>query len=122
MRMIDLHTELSSISLFPAKDQTATGNGTGVNITDFVGKLKLTLDSEAADVGTLDVKIQDSADNSTYADVTGATFTQVTTAAALVESIAIDTRAVKKWIRGVRTIATGPVVFSLNGVGQKQVT
>jgi len=122
--MIDLQNELTAISLMAADSKAASANGTGVDISDYIGKLKLTLDCEIGTSGdTLDVKVQDSPDDSTYTDVSGATFTQVTDAALAFESIGLDTRAVEKYIRVVATIAgSGPVfVFSVSAVGRKQV-
>lgn len=120
----DLLNELVGFELFPADSKTATANGTGVNVSDYTGVLRAILSSEAGTgtTPTLDVKIQDSADNSTFADLSPAkAFTQVTDAAAAFESIAIDTRAVRKFIRAVVTItgASAAFVFSVNVVGQK---
>ncbi len=116
---IDLDNELTAISLIVAKDHASTVTGTGVDISGYVGKLKIIMDAEAG-TGTLDVKFQDSADDSTYADITGATFAQVTSAAKYL-TIAVDTRGINKYIRGVGTIATGPFTFAVSAIGQKQV-
>jgi hypothetical protein len=51
----------------------------------------------------MDVKIQDSADNSTFADVSGYTLTQVTTTDSL-QSLSIDKRLVRRYVRAVFTI------------------
>src|SRR3989304_6036473 len=104
MRLIDLHNELTAIEILPPAARTATANGGGVDLQGYVGSLKLILDS-AAGTGTtptMDVKIQDSADNTTFADVSGLTFTQVVGAASL-QSLGVDTRAVKRYIRAVST-------------------
>jgi hypothetical protein len=71
---------------------------------------------------TLDGKIQDSADNSAFADVTGYTFTQVTASTSL-QSLNVDTRKVRRYIRYVGTIAGTTPSFSMDvvAVGQKQV-
>lgn len=117
---------LPTISLIPASDVAATANGTGVDIKDYVGSLQLLLDAGAATAGTsptLDVKIQDSDDNSSYADVTGKAFTQVTTVASR-QQMVIDTNAVRRYIRAVVTVGgTNSPSFpaSLQGVGIKQV-
>ena len=69
----------------------------------------------------LDAKIQDSADNSTFTDVSGKVFTQVISAS--IQSLAIDTRAVKRYIRAVLTITGTSPTFGLavTAVGQKQI-
>lgn len=115
---------LPSISLIAAQAIAATANGTGVDIKDYVGTMQLLLDAGTATgtTPTLDVKIQDSDDNSTFADVTGKAFTQVTTVASR-QQMVIDTNAVRRYIRAVSTLTgTTPVYpVSLQGVGVKQV-
>ena len=121
---LDLKGTLTSFALSPADSKTATANGTGVDISSYIGQLMIILESEIGTTGdTLDVKIQDSPDNSAWTDVTGATFTQVTDAALAHESIRLETRGVAKWIRTVSTIAgASPVfVYAVIAVGQKQV-
>lgn len=107
--MIDVNSEITSAVLLPADVRTSTANGTGVDIKDYGGKLKLTLDSEEgtgnAD-NTLDVKIQHSdSSGSGYTDISGAAFTQVDGSTAAFESISLDTRSTKRYIRTVATIA-----------------
>lgn len=117
---------LPSVSLVAAAVVAATANGTGVDIKDYVGTLQLLLDAGAPTAGTtptLDVKIQDSDDNTTFADVTGKAFTQVTTVASR-QQLVIDTNSVRRYIRSVVTIggtATPAYPVSLQGVGIKQV-
>ena len=127
MTPIDLENELVDFSLDAGRFIT-TANGVGVNVSSFIGKLKAMLNFGAGGgtTPTLDVKIQDSADSTdgsdgTWADVTGLTFTQVIDAASL-QSIAIDTRAVRKWIRTVKTITGTSPTFdgAVTVVGQKQ--
>ena len=116
---------LNLIPLHPTAVRTATATGTGIDITDYVGELAVILDS-AAGTGTaptLDVKLQDSdAVGGTYADIAGATFTQVITAAGA-QKIAVKVDAINKFIRAVGTIGgTGPsFAFSVKAVGVKQV-
>lgn len=109
----------------PAR-KTATANGSGIDIRDYVGDLKVVLSSSAGGgtAPTLDVKLQDSdSSGGTYADISGAAFTQVTGAAASTQSLTIDADAVKQFIRAVITIAgTSPTFdMALVAVGVKQV-
>jgi len=95
--------------LLPMQSVTATGNGTGVDMQDYVGQVAVVLASKntAGTNPTLDVKLQDSADNSTFADITGATFTQVTnanTSAAVSEKITININGAARYVRAVATI------------------
>ena len=96
-------------SLLPALARTATANGSGVDLqgsNDAEGEAVVILDCAAAGAGTTptyNVKIQDSADNSTFADVTGATFTQVTSTASQ-QKLTINANDVQRYIRAVATI------------------
>jgi len=122
--MIDAYSGLNLISLLPSDAYTASTNGTGVDVTDYVGNVMIILDSSAVgtDDETLDVKIQSSSDNSTWSDISGAAFTQVTTSASL-QKIKINIDAQTKYIRAVATIAgTSPSAkCSVHMIGYKQV-
>jgi len=102
---------------------TATANGAGVDVSDFAGPVKFTLDSSAGGGGdhTLDAKLQESDDNVTFTDVVGGAFTQVTNAAAAFETLTINGDGLKQYVRGVDTIAGTSPTFSrsLSMIGQK---
>lgn len=123
MKIIDFNNEAQAVELAPAAARTATANGTGVDIRDFQGILKVLLNIGAVTgtAPTLDVKIQDSADNSTFADVTGYAFAQQTAAANL--ALGIDTRNLRRYIRAVMTIGGTTPSFpcAILAIGQKQV-
>ena len=85
---------------------TSTVTGTGVNIKDYEGAVGFTLMSAATTAGdTLDVKLQDAPDNSTWTDIAGATFTQVVAGADAHETIFIQANAQDAYVRAVGTIA-----------------
>ncbi len=116
---------LTYSEIAPTATRTTTLTGAAFDIHDYDGKYAFTLTSEAGTgtTPTLDGKIQDSADGSTgWADVSGATFTQVTDGADATETIFVDTDGVKAYIRFVGTIAgtTPSFAFGVIGVGQKQ--
>lgn len=91
-------------SLAPAA-RTTSANGTGVDLRGATDVLViLTNGTTSGTSPTLDVKIQDSADNSSFADVSGLTFSQIT-AAADPATLQVDPRAVRRYIRAVATIA-----------------
>jgi len=111
-------------SILAAAAITATANGTGVDISAFEGDVKFTLDSDnggGAD-DTLDVTLEHSDDDVTYTAVTGGAFTQVTNAAAAFESIILSADSLKKYVRGVDTVAGTTHTFSrsLSMVGEKK--
>ena len=122
--IIDLNNELTAINLM-AGTFTSSGNGSGVDLRGYQGKLKVTLNSGAGGGAdhTLDVKLQESDDNSTWSDISGAAFTQVTNAGPSLQSMSVDPRATKRYIRAVRTIGgTSPSFgFAVTAVGQKQI-
>ena len=109
-------------SLVPAT-RTTTGNGTGVDRQGFLScKAVLDLGAASGTAATLDAKIQDSADNTTFADLAGATLAQVGgTSDNSVTVKDLDLSGAKRYLRAVATIAgTTPsfdcsVAFVLGG-------
>ena len=94
-------------NLLPALTRTASANGTGVDLQGYVNpgrrQMKAYLDTGAVSgtTPTQDVKIQESADDSTFTDISGATFAQQMTTG----SEAIHFRTNKRYVRAVPTIA-----------------
>jgi len=61
---------------------TTTTNGTGIDLSDSNANMAsalLNVGAVSGTQGTLNVKIQESTDNTTFVDITGATFAQQTT-------------------------------------------
>lgn len=103
----------------------ATVTGGAVDIREYIGNLLIV--QQVGTVGgsspTLDGKIQDSPDGSTgWADVTGATFTQVT-ASTNIQVISVPTRACKRYIRyvGTKTGTSLDFDYSVTAIGQPNV-
>ncbi len=100
------------------RTDTAATLGTGVDTlasASFGGQAYLQV---GAFVGTdATVKIQDSADNVSFADVAGLAFTQITGGAPLAERIAVsNTTTIRRYVRAV-TVTTGgftSLAFSVN--------
>ena len=114
-------------SLLGADSRNASANGTGFDLqgsNDAEGEAIVILDSEAGSgtTPTLNVKLQDSADNSAWADITGKVFTEVTDAAASLQKITINTNDVRRYVRAVGTIAgtTPAFVFGATLVYSKK--
>lgn len=94
---------------------TATTNGTGVDTLGYTSAMVvLEVGAVSGTSPTLDVKVQESADNSTFTDVTGATFTQVT-AANNSQVLRVDGlgTARKRYLRAVATIGGTSPSFTL---------
>jgi hypothetical protein len=89
-------------TLTPAA-RTSTGTGTGIDMADTGPELYAILENgtTSGTSPTLDVKIQESDDNSTYSDITGAAFTQLTAAGG--ERILVRNRT-KRYVRALGTI------------------
>jgi len=73
---------------------------TGIDVQDYDGVALFILNASAGTgtTPTLDVTIEESADDSTYTAVTGGAFTQVTDTAA-VEAIALNVGNLKRYVR-----------------------
>lgn len=104
---VNLGDQLQVGVIIPSAAIAANANGTGLDIQQYEGEVCFILNS-ALGTGnadnTLDIKIQDSADNSTgWADVSGAAFTQVTTAAS-VQKLSLVTDNVARYVRAVKTV------------------
>ena len=114
---------LTVLSFAPNDVVTATGNKTGVDLLDYEGDITMTLDAEAGGSGvTYAVKVQDSSDNSTFGDVSGAAFTTTSADTALVETLTVNTDEIKRYARVVITVAggTGAGALSVVALGSKK--
>lgn len=121
----NLNGGVDVLELIPAQAATSTVTGSGVDLLDYDGKLKIILMSsaESGDADeTLNVKIQDSADNSSFADITGATFTEVVYNVDSTEGIGLEVTPQRRYIRAVGTLAGTTPVFSFGvvAVGAKK--
>ena len=96
------------LDLAPNDVVTATGNETGVDLLSYEGSMICVLDAEAGGSGiTYAVKLQDSADNSSFSDLSGAAFDTTSANAASVQKIAVDIDNCKRYVRAVITVAGG---------------
>lgn len=124
---LDLDNTLTQTNVAKPAAVTASRNSAAVDLLGYIGFILAILHaakgSGNAD-NTLDVKIQTSADGATnWADVTGATFTQVlgTGGVDSCQAINVDTRKALRYIRFVDTIAgtTPSFVMGEQILGQK---
>ena len=97
---------------------TAAATGSGVDLQDYEGPMLIT-QNHGVSTGTLDGKIQDSADNSSFADVAGATFTQSTTGADT-KTLVLQSKQVRRYIKYMGTVVTGPQVVGVTMSGVKK--
>jgi hypothetical protein len=93
------------VSRYPGTAVSATGGLTSVDTNDAAGNVinaLLVAGNTAGSSPTLDVKIQESSDDSTWTDVAGATFTQVTTSTTAAERVLV--KSAKRYLRAHATI------------------
>ena len=111
------------LSFAPNDVVAADSNETGVDLQDYEGDITLILDAEAGGSGvTYAVKVQDSADNSSFADVTDAAFTTTTANTALVESLVVNTDEIRRYARVVIDVtgSSPSGAVSVVGLGRKK--
>ena len=114
---------MTVLSFAPNDVVAADSNETGVDLQDYEGDITLILDAEAGGSGvTYAVKLQDSADNSTFADVTDLAFTTTTANTALVESLVVNTDEIRRYARVVIDVTgSSPAgAVSVVGLGRKK--
>lgn len=117
----------SSEVLAVSATNTSTLTGTGVDVSAYEGVCLAVLNTAlgTGTTPTLDGKLQSSdAVGGTYADITGATFAQVTDAADVVEAIPFVVGDAKAFVRFVGTIAgtTPSFVFGVELIGLKKTS
>ena len=103
----DIKGNVSTATLLKSQAVAGTVNGPAVDLRSYRGNVMLLLNCAAATAGsspTFDCKVQESTDGSTgWTDVSGATFTQVTTTDSR-QALSLDPDTVKPYIRLVTTI------------------
>ena len=98
---------------------TAAASSAAIDMLGYEGVVEFIVQTGAI-TGTLDLKLQDcDTSGGTYADVSGATAAQVTAANKL-SSIKVDVRNVRRFIKLVGTVVTGPVLISAIVCGAKK--
>ncbi len=112
--------KLALIAGHPTAARTATGQTSGIDLQTYDGDVVFLLDSAAGSgtSPTLDVTIEDSADNSSFAAISGAAFTQVTGTASA-QKLVVNKDSARRYVRVKYTIGgTSPsFTFSVNAVG-----
>jgi len=112
--------KLALIAGHPTAARTSTGQTSGIDLKNYDGDVVFLLDS-AAGTGTsptLDVTIEDSADNSSFAAISGAAFTQVVDAASA-QKLVVNKDSARRYVRIKYTVGgtTPSFTFSVNAVG-----
>lgn len=114
--------KLQHFTLLATSTITATGDQTGVDLQSYDGEIQIILNATAAGSGnTLTFRIEDSANNSSYAAVTGGTFTAVANAASK-QVLTLNASDLRRYIRLSCSAASGTPSSSVtvNGYGTRQ--
>ena len=126
--LLNALSQAVGLVLAAAARRTSTLTGTGIDVLAYEGVALVVLNASAGTgtTPTLDVKLQHSDDNSTYADVTGGAFTQVTDVAgsAGVQVKKINVSDLKRYVRAIGTIAgtTPSFDFGVEFIGIKKAS
>ncbi len=126
MAIIQQNVEkLDLIAGHPTAARTSTGQTSGIDLQTYDGDVLFLLDSAAGGGSspTLDVTIEDSADNSSFAAVSSGAvaFTQVTGTASA-QKVALNKDDARRYVRIKYTIggSSPTFTFSVNAVGLKK--
>lgn len=114
--------KLQHFTLLATTTITGTGDQTGVDIQAYDGDIQIILNATATGgAHTLTFRIEDSANNSTFAAVTGGTFTAVANAASK-QVITLNATDLRRYIRLSCSAASGTPSSSVtvNGYGTRQ--
>ncbi len=121
--VLDLLDDASSGPGLAAQSKTAAAYNLGsIDLTKYYGGFAYLISAGAISGGaTVDFKLQDSDDNSSFADVSGSAFaiTQMTASGKTI----LDCRARQKfrrYVRGVLTVGTATTVVGVFFIGQKR--
>jgi len=89
----------------------STANGTGIDMKGYRTAI-LYANVKTGAAKTFDMKVQTSADNSTFADLTSGAITQIT-ANDTNAQIVVDCTQVPRYLRGVITAGSSPVAYAV---------
>ena len=108
MTIQNLGSKGTAVSILDNDIVASTANGSGVDLQGYEGDAAFILAAEAGSSGvTYAVHIEDSADNSTFADVTNGSFTTSSANTATFQQIALNISDLKRYVRAVTTVAGG---------------
>ena len=122
---------LEHFALAPTASRNTALNGASIDLRPYDGDVVLILDVAAGGTSTCTVTLQDSADNSSFANVTAeftrdgvlqpsgtASFAQVSTSASK-QTLILSKDGLRRYVKAV-SVEAGTHVYSVNGVGVKK--
>ena len=115
MTIQNLGSKGTAVDILPNDVLASTANGSGVDLQGYEGDAAFVLSSEAMGASvTLAVKLQESADNSSWSDVTDGAFTTTAANTAAFEQIALNVSDLKRYVRTNSTVAGGTGTGAVN--------
>ena len=115
MTIQNLGSKGTAVNILPNDVLASTANGSGVDLQGYEGSAAFVLSSEAMGASvTLAVKLQESANNSDWSDVTDGAFTTTAANTAAFEQIALNVSDLKRYVRTASTVAGGTGTGAVN--------
>tara|TARA_B100001996_G_scaffold382925_1_gene376359 strand:- start:4699 stop:5079 length:381 start_codon:yes stop_codon:yes gene_type:complete len=115
MTIQNLGSKGTAVDILPNDVLASTGNGSGVDLQGYEGDAAFIFSAEAGGSGvTVAMKIQESADNSSWSDVTDGGFTTTSANTAAFEQIALNVSDLKRYVRAASTVAGGTGTGAVN--------
>ena len=115
MTIQNLGSKGTAVDILPNDVLASTGNGSGVDLQGYEGDAAFIFSAEAGGSGvTVAMKIQESADNSSWSDATGGGFTTTSANTAAFEQIALNVSDLKRYVRAASTVAGGTGTGAVN--------
>jgi hypothetical protein len=108
----------TTTAMVASASQAATVTSANFDLQTYEG-FALLVQNKGTGTGTLDGKLQHSDDGSTGWTDTGLAFTQAGTGAG-VQALSFDTKSLKRFVRYVGTIATGPHLLGVTLTATKK--
>lgn len=115
MTIQNLGSKGTAVDILPNDVLASTANGSGVDLQGYEGSAAFVLSSEAMGASvTLAVKLQESANNSDWSDVSSGGFTTTAANTAAFEQIALNVSDLKRYVRTASTVAGGTGTGAVN--------
>ena len=115
MTIQNLGSKGTAVDILANDVVASTANGSGVDLQGYEGEAAFILSVEAGGSGiTYAVHLEESADNSTFTDITNGSFTTTSANTAAFEQIALNVSDLKRYVRAVTTVAGGTGAGALN--------
>ena len=115
MTIQNLGSKGTAVNILPNDVLASTANSSGVDLQGYEGSAAFVLSSEAMGASvTLAVKLQESANDSDWSDVSSGAFTTTAANTAAFEQIALNVSDLKRYVRTNSTVAGGTGTGAVN--------